>query len=191
MNRMLRRNVLALLVIALLTPAYLFWVIQARYAEYAKVRHPDPDIVVAHHQSATLHGVIWSVKGILRENKSRSYSDRNKPLPQGTEILRVGFERTVVPGQQPPSPQACTPTLISGATRWSRQTNGYSVTIDGTTTELDSVTVGPEGTNGTCQEDGVFQSGFLVPKGTRPDAIDVHILWGKSDSQTVRFQLVG
>ncbi|OHT88605.1 hypothetical protein [Mycobacteroides saopaulense] len=188
MTRRPRGNILALLVIALLVPAYIFGVIRPRYDKYANVAHPVPDLVVTYKQPIVLHGATWSVKGILRESKSHGYHDRATPLPQGTEILRVGFDRKNVPGQQPPAPSACASTLISGPTRWEPQSE-YRVTVGGATTELDGVSIGPAGTNGRCQEEGTFQDGFLVPKGTMPDAIDMEFLWGKSDHRIVRFQL--
>lgn len=89
MTGWLRRNAIALLAVALTVPAYIYWVVQPRYDGYANVTHPIPDTVVAAGRSVDLRGVQWSVKEVLRESKSRGYTDEKAVMPKDTEIIRV------------------------------------------------------------------------------------------------------
>lgn len=187
---LLRRNVIALLLIAILASGFINWIVLPRYRVYANVNHPTPDIVVAVGQMVDLHGIRWRVKDVLHETKSRSSFTKGASVPSGTEALRVLWDRAPVNGQSSEPPQCGGAALIAGATQWKSEPTGDYVVVRNGVTSTINIAIGPRGTTSACSEPDIYGSAFLVPKGTQPDAVDLAIRWADPQSlQVVRFRL--
>ncbi|MUM19826.1 hypothetical protein FZI91_04790 [Mycobacterium sp. CBMA271] len=184
MTSWLRRNTLALAVIGIIVPLYYFIGFVPRFNEYAKTRSPDPDITVQYGHSTELRGTTWSVQKVLREKESRSAFSPG-PLPDGYETFRILFGRE--PAGAPTIGTHCEATLVAGEIRWGYRIMGYGV--GGTNVNISK---GPADTTTRCDEPETFQLGFLVPKGTNPDAVEIAFSFKDATEQkptVVRFVL--
>lgn len=180
MTAWLRRNAVAFAVIALLMPLYYFVLFVPHYDEYAKTRNPEPDVVVPYGQSTEVAGTSWAVQKVLHESSSRSSFSKGL-LPEGLEAVRVIFDRTAASSAK--RPRSCIATLMAGETRWESRSSGYMVSGK----DVD-IAKGPVGTTPICDEPETYQEGFLVPKDTKPDAVEISFVF-EGSNKVVRFLL--
>lgn len=177
----LRRNLIAIAAIIVLVPLIGWFVVRPHYRDYIRAEFNTPSAVVPVGHSVTVAGTTWSVHKVVTEDFWRDPSEKVS-LPEHLEVVRVFFDRATAPGARKFT--GCHDTkLFAGDRSWDLADTDYTDA---------GISVRPGGADTTyvCTDPERFQTGFLVPKGTEPDAVQFRVSFEETgDNRLLRFGL--
>lgn len=151
-SRLWQRNVLGATVVACALGVY---VIIDFGPDWSAYRHSvEPRVVVAKGASGSAGGETWRLTSV--RHLHRSPTRFGPPLPAGTVLTVLDFDRSGTPGQG-----YCTAVITDGTTRWTAEgVGGYSP-------------IPPDGVTSLCNAPGPVQFAFVLPDDVVPTAMDV------------------